>query len=78
MTDVALDVRTGAGAARPKLDRPLDPRTAIILLLVQPPLRTAARARAGARQHTGPVRRDRAPAVDNRDGAAAERLGSAI
>jgi inorganic phosphate transporter, PiT family len=36
MTDVALDVRTGTttGAARPKLDRPLDPRTAIILLLV--------------------------------------------
>src|SRR5215471_15036685 len=31
MTDVALDLRT---AARPKLDRPLDPRTAIILLLV--------------------------------------------
>jgi PiT family inorganic phosphate transporter len=36
MTDVALDVRTGTStsAARPKLDRPLDPRTAIILLLV--------------------------------------------
>jgi Phosphate transporter family len=36
MTDVALDVRTGTGtgAPRPKLDRPLDPRTAIILLLV--------------------------------------------
>jgi inorganic phosphate transporter, PiT family len=36
MTDVALDVRTGtsAGAVRPKLDGPLDPRTAIILLLV--------------------------------------------
>ena len=36
MTDAALDVRTGTGAggARPKLDRPLDPRTAIILLLV--------------------------------------------
>ena len=36
MTDVALDVRTGTatGAVRPRLDRPLDPRTAIILLLV--------------------------------------------
>ena len=36
MTDAALHVGAGPGtiAPRPKLDRPLDPRTAIILLLV--------------------------------------------
>jgi PiT family inorganic phosphate transporter len=36
MTDIALQARAGSGAIapRPKLDRPLDPRTAIILLLV--------------------------------------------
>src|ERR1700720_3254723 len=36
MTDAALHVGAGSGtiAPRPKLDRPLDPRTAIILLLV--------------------------------------------
>ena len=36
MTDAALHVGAGSGtiAARPKLDRAMDPRTAIILLLV--------------------------------------------